>query len=110
MTSSNLVTILVPTLYSSEEGCVAKAIIVIMILLLPGVSGRQHSSVGVTTNSEGHLDTKESQAPGFNGSEVNEENSSAVSGTTISNVGNQSDSGVLTFILFLRYSNKYPPS
>lgn len=106
MTSSNLVTILVPTLYSSEEGCVANAIIVVMILLLPGVSGRQHSSVGVITNSEGHLDTKESQAPGFNGNEVNEENSSALSGTTISNGGNQSDSGVLTFIPFLRYSNR----
>lgn len=106
MTSSNLMTILVPTLYSSEEGCVAKAIIVIMILLLPGVSGRQHSSVGVITNSEEHLNTKESQAPGFNGNELNGENGSDVSGTTILNVGNQSDSGVLTFIPFLGYSNK----
>lgn len=106
MTSSNLVTILIPTLYSSEEVCIAKAIIVIMILLLPGVSGRQHSSVGVSTNSEEHLNTKESQAPEFNGNEVDGENNSDVSGTTILNGGSQSDSGVLTFIPFLRYSSK----
>ncbi|KAM7317525.1 hypothetical protein ACRRTK_023827 [Alexandromys fortis] len=58
-----------------------------------GVSGRQHSSVGVSTNSEDHLNTKESQAPEFNGNEVDGESNSDVSGTTILNGGSQSDSG-----------------
>lgn len=107
MICSNLsVNILVPTQWRSEEGCIDKAILLITILPLSGVSDSQHSSVGVTTGSEGHLNLKDETAPEVNGNEVDGQNSSDSSETGSMNVGNKNDSGILTCIRFLKYPNK----
>ncbi|XP_037053320.1 submandibular gland protein C-like isoform X7 [Peromyscus leucopus] len=58
-----------------------------------GVSGSQHSLVGVTTGSEGHLNLKDEKAPEVNGNEVDGQNSSDSSETGSMDVGNKNDSG-----------------
>ncbi|XP_037053321.1 uncharacterized protein LOC119086352 isoform X8 [Peromyscus leucopus] len=60
---------------------------------LQGVSGSQHSLVGVTTGSEGHLNLKDEKAPEVNGNEVDGQNSSDSSETGSMDVGNKNDSG-----------------
>lgn len=77
---------------------------------LSGVSGRSHSSMEVTTDSEGHFNDNEKETPVFNGIKMDGETSSDSSWTRSLDVGNTSGLGILTCIPFLRYLDKEPPS